>query len=129
TAVRGLGVEPARVEGAGWSTVIAGAVARRLGMVHTETDVPKGDIGDWRANGLPDLTPDWAGTHLLKAWRMLRAETCFEPWFEASAAAAREFDPADLEPERLAVRHLALMRARAAPACLAACLDAAAADG
>ncbi len=124
-AVQALGRAPAMVEGEGWSTLLAGRVARRLGARHRATPCPPGEIAAWRERGLPDLAPDWAGTHLLKAWRMLRAETCFAPWFDASAAAARDFDPVELDPERLAVRHLALMRASAARPLLEACLDAA----
>lgn len=128
-AVRALGVRPGRVEGAGWSTLLAAEVARRLGSAEVPRPVPRGAIAEWRIKGLPDLAPDWAGTHLLRAWRMLRAETCFEPWFSASAETARDFDPAELAPERLAVRHLALLRARAAGPLLSACLDAAARAG
>lgn len=124
-AVRALGAAPARLTGAGWSAVLAAEVAARLGLAHAPAPLPPGDRAAWRTHGLPDLTPDWAGTHLLKAWRMLRAETCFAPWFAASPQTARDFDPAELAPERLAVRHLALMRASAARPLLAACLDAA----
>ena len=124
-ALAAMDASPARVAGEGWSGVLAQAVAARLGIPAADPPLPAGDRAEWRARGLPDLTPDWAGTHLLKAWRMLRAETCFEPWFAASPATAREFDPAELAPERLAVRHLALMRASAARPLLHACLDAA----
>lgn len=124
-ALRALDAAPTRVHGAGWSGVLAREVAQRLGVPASEAALPPGDRAAWRVHGLPDLTPDWAGTHLLKAWRMLRAETCFAPWFAASPATARAFDPADLAPERLAVRHLALMRASAARPLLSACLDAA----
>ncbi len=121
-ALVSLNVRPARVMGAGWSDGLAALVAGRLGAVHAPQPQPAGRAEDWLAQGLPDLTPDWAGTHLLKAWRMVRAETCFDPWFAPSAAHARPFDPADLAPEALAVRHLALMRASAAQPYLAACL-------
>jgi len=125
-ALAALDARPLRVMGAGWGDVLAALVARRLGAQHVAGQRPAGSMEEWRANGLPDLTPDWAGTHLLKAWRMVRAETCFDPWFAPSAAHARVFDPADLAPEALAVRHLALMRATAAHPYLAACLDGAA---
>ena len=124
-ALRALGHQPARVTGEGWSSVLAARVAGMTGAADAATPLPPGRAEAWRAHGLPDLTPDWAGTHLLKAWRMLRAETCFAPWFEASAATARAFEPAELAPERLARRHLALMRASAARPLLEACLDAA----
>ncbi|WP_448582219.1 alpha/beta fold hydrolase [Thermaurantiacus sp.] len=124
-ALAALGAAPALVAGEGWSAVLASAVASRLGVAAANVALPPGDRDAWRARGIPDLAPDWAGTHLLKAWRMLRAETCFAPWFHASPATARAFDPAQLAPERLAVRHLALMRASAARPLLHACLDAA----
>ncbi len=126
--VAALGARPARVSGQGWSDLLAAEVARRLDIRHVATARPAGSLADWRSHGLPDLTPDWAGTHLLKAWRMIRAETCFDPWFAASAATARPFDPAELAPDALARRHLALMRAGAAQPYLHACLDAAAAE-
>ncbi|WP_448586924.1 alpha/beta fold hydrolase [Thermaurantiacus sp.] len=127
-ALAALGARPGSVMGEGWSVVLTRAVAARLGVPAAESPLPAGDRGAWRAQGLPDLTPDWAGTHLLKAWRMLRAETCFSPWFAAAPETARAFDPAELAPERLAVRHLALMRAAAARPLLHACLDAAGAE-
>jgi len=119
-----LDARPSRVMGEGWGDALAADVARGLGAVHCPATRPAGRMADWRAHGLPDLTPDQAGTHLLKAWRMVRADTCFDPWFAPCAAHARPFDPADLAPEALAVRHLALMRATAAQPYLAACLAA-----
>ncbi|MCS6986556.1 MAG: alpha/beta hydrolase [Sphingomonadaceae bacterium] len=125
-AIDALGATPAKVTGEGWSTVLAAAVASRLNLEAVPAPLPRGDRARWRELGIPDLTPDWAGTHLVRAWRMLRASTCFEPWFDVSAATARDFSPEELAPERLAMRHLALMRATAARPLLAACLDAAA---
>jgi haloalkane dehalogenase len=62
----------------------------------------------------PDLTPDRFGTHLVRAWSIVRAAHFFDPWYDADVAHARAFDPADLEPERLAAEHLARLRASAA---------------
>ncbi|QMW21724.1 alpha/beta fold hydrolase [Sandaracinobacteroides saxicola] len=124
-AVAALGVAVRSVEGRGWSVRLAAAVAARLGVGPVAAADPKGAVAEWRAQGLPDLVPDRFGGHLQRGWQMLRAETFFEPWFAASAATARAFDVAEATPEALAVRHLALMRARAARPLLNACLDAA----
>lgn len=64
----------------------------------------------------PDLAPDRFGTYLICAWQIVRARQLFEPWYEANAAHARAFDPADLAPERLAREHRALLNARSARA-------------
>ncbi|MFQ3595306.1 MAG: alpha/beta fold hydrolase [Sphingomonadaceae bacterium] len=112
------------VAGEGWSDVLAAAVAARLGVQHEAGPRPRGAIADWRAMGLPDVTPCRFGEHLHRAWGAVRAATFFDPWFQPMAANAIDFDPADAEPERLAIRHLALLRASAAPALLGACLEA-----
>lgn len=62
----------------------------------------------------PPLEPDRFGAYLTRAWSIVRAGHLFEPWYEATAAAAIDFAPADLAPERLAVEHRALIRSSAA---------------
>jgi len=64
----------------------------------------------------PDLTPDRFGTYLTTAWQIVRARHFFEPWYAVDAAHARPFDSAALTPERLATKHLELLRARSAEA-------------
>ncbi len=64
----------------------------------------------------PDLTPDRHGSHLTRAWNIIRARHFFDPWYEANAAHARRFDPGDLAPHRLAREHGALLQASAARA-------------
>jgi pimeloyl-ACP methyl ester carboxylesterase len=113
------------VEGGGWSALLAAALARRLGVPDRSGPVPRGYRARWREEGIPDLAPDRFGGHLHRAWAMARAACLFEPWFEPSAVAARDFAPQELAPEALARRHLALLRATAARPLLAACLDAA----
>lgn len=123
-AVRAIGgAPPARVAGLGWSVALAPRVASLLGAEAATGARPRGDRADWAARGLPDLTPDRFGAYLHRAWQMARAESFFEPWFEAGAAAARPFSPADIAPGRLAARHLAALRARAARPLLHACLS------
>ncbi len=102
------------VTGEGWSAMLADRGER-----------PGGSLDAWRAHGLPDTAPRADGTHLIAAWRAVRNACLFDPWFAPSAAHARAFAPDELWPARLAVRHLALMRATAARPLLAACLTAA----
>lgn len=74
--------------------------------------VPVGDI-----NALyPDLGPDRFGSHLTRAWGIVRARQLFAPWYQADAAHARDFTTDDITPARLAIAHRALLRARSAPA-------------
>lgn len=62
----------------------------------------------------PDLVPDRFGTHLTRAWGIVRAARLFDPWYEVDAAHARAFDAAALTPQALARDHLAFLRARSA---------------
>jgi hypothetical protein len=71
---------------------------------------PKGDP----ALLYPDLAPDRFGAHLLRAWSAARAEAIFAPWYEASAARAVPVDPSALEPQSIALRARARLRAGAA---------------
>jgi pimeloyl-ACP methyl ester carboxylesterase len=59
----------------------------------------------------PDLTPDRFGAHLLRAWGAARAEALFRPWYAADAAHAIPIDAAALEPEAIARRARARLRA------------------
>lgn len=68
----------------------------------------------------PDLTPDRFGAYLTRAWGIARARALFDPWYEASAAAAMPFDPAALAPDRLARETRSLLRARSARAAMIA---------
>lgn len=95
-----------------WAAVL-GAAATTLGArAVLEAPVPPGDP----ARLFPDLSPDRFGAYLTRAWNIARAQVMFEPWYEASAATATPFDPADLAPERIAVAARSLLRAGAARA-------------
>lgn len=59
----------------------------------------------------PDLTPDRYGSHLLRAWTVARAEALFCPWYRADPDSAVSVVPADLEPEAIASRARAKLRA------------------
>lgn len=60
----------------------------------------------------PDLAPDFAGSHLMRAWSLARAEAAFDPWHAPSAANARPLTPGAFDPFRLHRRALAALRAR-----------------
>jgi pimeloyl-ACP methyl ester carboxylesterase len=93
-----------------WEEVIQ-SVAEHFGtgeIVHEPA--PSGDP----ERLFPDLAADRFGSYLTKAWSIVRARHLFDPWYEASAANAVGFDPAELKPGRLALEHRALLRASAA---------------
>lgn len=98
---------------AAWRAVIDAAAAE-LGAADIAFEpLPIGD-----ADLLyPDLSPERHGSHLNRAWNIVRAERFFAPWYAASAANAIAFDPDDLEPTVLAVAHRARIRGVAAKAC------------
>ena len=64
----------------------------------------------------PDLTPDRFGSHLTRAWSVVRAGAFFRPRHQPSAANAIAFDSTAIAPDRLAAKHLALLQARSARA-------------
>lgn len=95
---------------AAWQAVID-AVAGAFGCDRiVKEPAPSGEVDRL----FPDLTPDRFGSHLTRAWSIVRAAHLFDPWYEASAAAARDFNPAAIAPEALAIEHRALIRASAA---------------
>lgn len=103
------------VAGAGWAALLAIDVAARLGVrtaqaVDGVLPLP-GDAAGFVAADLPDIAPERHGGHLTRAWDSVRARHFFWPWFRASGATAIPFDPAALDPARLALLHLAAMRA------------------
>lgn len=109
----------------GWNAVFA-ALASHFGT--GDPDVPPPPAGD-PARLYPDLSPDRFGSHLTRAWQIVRARHFFDPWYAASAAHERRFDAADLAPEKLAREHLRLLQARAARAYHCALRDRAGTDG
>lgn len=95
---------------ADWQAVIE-QVATALGTIQIIRPLrPMGDADRL----FPDLAPDRFGSHLARAWAIVRARVFFDPWYEASAATAREFAPHETEPTTLALTHRALIRARSA---------------
>jgi haloalkane dehalogenase len=122
-AARALGLTPARVVGESWSALLAVRVAQGLGAPVAQAEhgvLPAPEAAPaWVDADLPDLTPDRAGSHLLRGWAAVRARHFFWPWFAVGAETAIPFDPAAIAPDRLAAEHLALLRARHGRALLA----------
>lgn len=84
------------------------AAAKALGA--GEIVWPKPPLGD-PDRLYPDLTPDRYGAHLTRAWGVARASTFYAPHYDVRPATAIPFDAADIAPEALARRTLALLRA------------------
>lgn len=49
--------------------------------------VPESRVAEFDRHYAPSLAPDWAGGHLLRAWRIARDQDLFWPWFDSSADA------------------------------------------
>jgi pimeloyl-ACP methyl ester carboxylesterase len=95
------------------SGLLALSIAKTIGaecVCATNAHIPV-DGDNWRA-AQPDLTPDRYGSHLSKAWQVVRASQFFWPWFEAKNTNAIEFTSAEIDPEYLAIAHRSLLRAR-----------------
>jgi hypothetical protein len=101
------------VEGDQFSALLALAVAKSVGadcVCATSAHIPI-DGKTWQS-AQPDLTPDRFGSHLNKAWQVVRSTQFFWPWFEAKNSNAIDFDKNQIDPEYLALAHRALLRAR-----------------
>jgi haloalkane dehalogenase len=97
---------------AAWQRVID-AVAAHFGL----TDIRLPDVAQGDAALLfPDLSPDRHGTHLIRAWQIVRARHFFRPHHAVGAGNAIAFHPDAIRPECLAGEHRALLRATAARA-------------
>ncbi len=68
------------------------------------------EADDHIAHGLPDLTPDWTGGHLLKAWRMMRHQALYQPWYRRTIATRILVEPR-VDPAVIHRRTLDLVRA------------------
>jgi len=112
---RALGFDSYLVAGQRFGGVIAQAMAR--------PGVTALDIGarctapDLAAKGAISLAPEWDGGHLLRAWRVAWRQAIWDPWYNNTAAAARD-QKSDLSPA--AIHEAALDLLRAGPAWLTA---------
>lgn len=95
-----------------WQRVID-AVAAHFGA--REVRLPAPPQGD-PALLFPDFSPDRYGTHLVRAWQIVRARHFFAPHYAIAAAHATAFDPDEITPGRLSREHRALLRATGARA-------------
>lgn len=116
TALRDLAPDADVVAGEGWSALLAIEVAARLGLgvAQAVDGLLPADPRTAAAAAWPDLMPDRFGSHLARAWQMVRAGQFFWPWWEAGPATAIPFDAAAVAPARLARLHLAALQARRA---------------
>jgi pimeloyl-ACP methyl ester carboxylesterase len=93
-AMDALGVAEADLIAIGDGAAIGAAwAAREPGRIASLTLIdflppPDGRADAFARNLAPNLTPDWAGGHLLTAWHAARDQDLFWPWFDKSAAAA-----------------------------------------
>lgn len=95
-----------------WQAVID-AVAAQFGSSDIKyAALPKGDP----QRLYPDLTPDRFGHYLATAWQIVRARTFYDPWYQADKGHQRPFIAADIDPQILAIKHMALLNGRAAKA-------------
>ncbi|MDT7935078.1 MAG: alpha/beta hydrolase [Sphingomonadaceae bacterium] len=96
------------------------AAAKQIGLAALDQlEPPPGDP----ARLFPDLSPDRFGTHLIRAWSIVRAERLFAPWHDVGAETALLFAPADLAPDRLHIAARALLKAGPAARAFAEALN------
>lgn len=122
--IRALNITPTAIIGEGYSALLAAAVATQMGAASwggVNAHIPSTDrSAEYADKAIPVLTPDRHGLYLNVAWNAVRAGHFFWPWYEAKAANAIAFDPADAAPAALASEHRALIRARSGRALIAA---------
>lgn len=96
--------------------------ARMLRMALIEPlPLPPGDVRAFARALVPDLAPDSAGSHLLRAWTYLRDRALYFPWHDRSGAA--QLAPG--RPPRPVPQQRALIDLLKSRACHAAQLEAA----
>jgi pimeloyl-ACP methyl ester carboxylesterase len=109
--LQNLGLESYAIAGPRLGGIIAHAMASPTARA---ADLgPRAADSDLATNGAVDLSPQWDGTHLIRAWRAAWRMALFDPWYKTEAAAARQ-PPENLSPA--AIHAAALDLLRAAPA-------------
>ncbi len=101
-ALRAAGFEDAEIAGIGLGGAIALTMSTIMDLQHIYVINPVAHDRKPQeaAEKLPDLSPTMDGTHLIKAWVMLRDAELYWPWFDTSAKARRQVD-ADVCPGNL----------------------------
>lgn len=112
-ALRHLGVDKPAVVGAGLGALLSGglreggvaASAHRLGPPQrlAESGLSVHDLA-------PDLSPEWDGAHLLRAFRIARYERLFAPWCRRDQGHA--LPVGDLDPAAIQLRAIGLLKAQ-----------------
>lgn len=102
------------IAGIGLGASIGAALSDRLLVDHlTSIKTPnfsRDECADYLKNGIPDLTPRHDGTHLVRAWYMIRAQALYRLWYRPDGASRAGLDDADLSPDHLHERTLELLR-------------------
>lgn len=107
---------PLRLLAPAWSTPIALSLANRAPAQVKRLVLDGLLVLDPRqreqvAQAWPDLRPEPAGSHLLRAWHFLRDQSLAWPWCESDPAGIRSIAP-DLDAGRLQASLLALLKQR-----------------
>jgi pimeloyl-ACP methyl ester carboxylesterase len=123
----GLGIAEADVIVMGDSAAIGAAwAAAEPGRIASLTlcdflPAPADRAEEFVREMVPDLTPDWAGGHLLKAWHAARDQDLFWPWFDKSPAAGLA-DGVPASDQHVQQRVIDLFKAEAIHTILAAAI-------
>jgi pimeloyl-ACP methyl ester carboxylesterase len=106
TQCHALGLDHFTVAGKRFGAIIAAAMADE--KISAATISPPSTAPDVAARGAIDLTPEWDGSHLLRAWRVAWRQAIFNPWYNTTAAP----NPApDLNPATIHAAAIDLLRA------------------
>lgn len=110
----GLGLDRVDVYGTHTGACIAAELARcwpqrvRAVVLEGLPDLGRAEREELLAAYTPSLAPDRHGTHLVRAWHLIRDMTLFWPWFNDRRAGIR--DGAPPPPEQLHARVLELLK-------------------
>jgi pimeloyl-ACP methyl ester carboxylesterase len=106
TQCRALGLDHFTVAGTRFGALIAAAMANT--QIRATTISPPSTAPDLATRGAIALTPEWDGSHLLRAWRVAWRQAIFDPWYDTTAA---QTPPPDLNPATIHAAAIDLLRA------------------
>lgn len=72
--------------------------------------IPEQHRSQWQQRYSVDLSPQWDGTHLIRAFRIARWEALYYPWFERIRTNTLKFD-LELNPKQVHQRAINLLQA------------------